>query len=41
MRAADEVEVVLVEELGRHLRAEGERHAAVVLAPTHCVLKET
>ena len=40
MRAADEVEVVLVEELGGHLRAEGERHAAVVLAPAHRVLKE-
>ena len=33
MRAADEVEVVLVEELGDHLGAERERHAAVVLAP--------
>ena len=41
MRAADEVEVVLVEELGRHLRAESERHAAVVLAPAHRVLKQT
>ena len=35
---AYEVEVVLVQELGRHLRAEGERHAAVVLAPAHRVL---
>ena len=39
MRAADEVEVVFVEELGGHLRPEGERHAAVVLAPTHRVLQ--
>ena len=36
---ADQVEVVLVEELGRHLRSERERHAAVVLAPTHRVLQ--
>ena len=39
MRAADEVEVVFVEELGGDLRPEGERHAAVVLTPTHRVLQ--
>ena len=39
MRSADEVEVVLVEELGGHLRPEGEAHAAVVLAPAHRVLE--
>ena len=35
---ADQVEVVLVEELGRHLGSERKRHAAVVLTPTHRVL---
>ncbi len=40
VRATNQVEVVLVKELGRHLCAEGERHAAVVLAPAHCVLRE-
>ena len=34
MRAADEVEVVLVQELGHHLGAERERNTSVVLAPT-------
>ncbi len=38
MRPAYEVEVVLVEELGRHLGAEGERDAPVVLPPSHGVL---
>ena len=37
--SAYEVEVVLVQELGRHFGAEGERHAAIVLTPTHRVLK--
>ena len=36
---ANQVEVVLVEEFGRHLCAERERHPAVVLAPAHRVLK--
>ena len=40
MRPADEVEVVSVEELGDDVRAEGEGDAAVVLAPTHRVLKK-
>ena len=38
MRAADEVEVVFVEELGHNLRPEGEADAPVVLAPAHRVL---
>ena len=33
MRAADEVEVVSVEEFGHDVGPERERHAAVVLAP--------
>ena len=38
MGSTDEVEVVFVEELCRHLGAESEGDAAVVLAPSHCVL---
>jgi hypothetical protein len=38
MGAADEVEVVSAQELSHHVLAEGERHAAVVLAPAHDVL---
>ena len=34
MGPAYEVEVVSVQELGHHVRAEGEAHAPVVLAPT-------
>ena len=36
--AADEVQVVPAQELGHHVLAEGEGHAAVVLAPAHDVL---
>ncbi len=38
MRAANEIQVVLVQELGHYLDAEGERDAAVVLAPARNVL---
>ena len=38
VRPADEVEVVLLQEAGHHVLAEGEGHAAVVLAPPHNVL---
>ncbi len=38
VRPAYEVEVVLVQELCRHLRAEGEGDPPVVLAPPHGVL---
>lgn len=38
MGSADEVHVVLVEELGDHVGAEGEGDAAVVLAPAQHVL---
>ena len=39
MCPTDEVEVVLVKELGDDLGPEGETHTAVVLSPTHRVLK--
>ena len=38
VRSAYQVKVVFVEELGDHLRPEGEAHAPVVLAPAHGVL---
>mmetsp|Transcript_76524 Transcript_76524/g.211821 ORF Transcript_76524/g.211821 Transcript_76524/m.211821 type:complete len:353 (-) Transcript_76524:157-1215(-) len=38
VRAADEVQVVALEEGSNHVRTKGERHAAVVLAPAHDVL---
>ena len=38
MRPTDQVQVVSAEELGHHVLAEGERHAAVVLAPPDDVL---
>jgi len=38
MGPAYEVEVVSVQELGHHVRAEGEAHAPVVLAPTLYIL---
>lgn len=38
MRSAYQVKVVFVEELGDHLRPEGEAHAPVILAPAHGVL---
>lgn len=34
MRAADEIEVVLLQELGHHVGPKRVAHAAVVLAPT-------
>jgi len=38
MGSADEIELVLLQELGHHLGSEGEADAAVVLAPAHGVL---
>ncbi len=38
MRATNEIQIVLVQELGHHLDAERERHAAIVLAPARNVL---
>ena len=39
MRAADEVEVVFVEELGDDFGSEGEGDTTIVLSPSHRILQ--